>query len=135
MSGPAQVEGVLVQSMVSGGTEVVAGIFQDPLLGPAVLAGLGGIYTEILADISIRVPPLSHEEAEAMIQELKGSPILMGARGRASADTGALASLLMALGEIALDFEDQLASVDLNPVMVLPRGQGVVAVDVLASLK
>jgi acetyltransferase len=135
MSGTAQVEGVLVQSMVSGGTEVVAGIFQDPLLGPAVLAGLGGIYTEILGDVSIRVPPLSHEEAEAMIRELKGSPILMGARGRAAADTGALASLLVALGEIALDFEDQLASVDLNPVMVLPRGQGVVAVDVLASLK
>jgi acetyltransferase len=135
ISHPVQVEGVLVQAMISGGTEVVAGIFQDPLLGPAVLVGLGGIYTEILGDVSIRVPPLSHEEAEAMIQELKGGSILMGARGRPLCDTGALADLLVALGEIALDFEGQVASVDLNPVMVMPQGQGAVAVDVLALLK
>jgi hypothetical protein len=70
-----------------------------------------------------------------MIQELKGRLILMGARGRPVCDTGALASLLVALGEIALDFEDQLASVDLNPVMVMPQGQGTITVDVLTLLK
>jgi acetyltransferase len=135
MSRPVRLEGALVQSMISGGTEVVAGIFQDPLLGPAVLVGLGGIYTEILGDVSIRVPPFSYEEAEAMIQELKGSPILTGARGRPVCDTGALARVIVALGEIALDFEDRLASVDLNPVMVMPQGQGAIAVDVFAPLK
>ncbi|MGH7768170.1 MAG: acetate--CoA ligase family protein [Candidatus Binatia bacterium] len=129
------IEGVLIQSMISGGTEVVAGIFHDPLLGPAVLVGLGGIYTEIINDASIRVPPLSLQDAETMIQELKGSAILTGARGRPVSDVGALADLLVALGEVALDFEDVLAAVDLNPVMVLPQGRGAIAVDVLAVLK
>jgi acetyltransferase len=135
MTDPVQVEGVLVQSMISGGIEVIAGIFQDPLLGPAVLVGLGGIYTEILGDVSIRVPPLSHEEAEAMIRELKGSPILLGARGRPASDIVALAALLVALGEVALDFEEPLGSLDLNPVIVMPNGGGAAAVDVLALLK
>ncbi|HEY3305629.1 MAG TPA: acetate--CoA ligase family protein [Candidatus Binatia bacterium] len=130
-----EIEGVWVQSMVPGGTEVVAGIFQDPLLGPAVLVGLGGIYTEILNDTSIRIPPLSHEEAEAMVRELKGNAILMGARGRPACDVSALADILVALGMAALDFEDLLAAVDLNPVMVLTAGRGAVAVDVLATLK
>jgi acetate---CoA ligase (ADP-forming) len=129
------IEGILVQSMISGGAEVIAGIFRDPLLGPAVLVGLGGIYTEILNDASIRVPPLSAEDAEAMIQELKGSAILTGARGRPASDVSALADLLVTLGEVALDFEDVLAAVDLNPVMVLQQGRGVVAVDVLAALE
>jgi acyl-CoA synthetase (NDP forming) len=130
-----EIEGVLVQAMISGGAEVVAGIFHDPLLGPAVLVGLGGIYTEILDDASIRVPPLSHEDAQAMIQELKGCAILTGARGRPVSDVFALADLLVALGEVALDFEDVLAAVDLNPVMVLPQGRGAIAVDVLVALK
>lgn len=130
-----EIEGVLVQSMIAGGTEVGAGIFQDPLLGPAVLVGVGGIYTEILNDVSIRVPPISHEEAEAMIQELRGSPILMGARGRPVCDISALTALLVALGEVALDFEDFLEAIDLNPVMVRPKGEGVVAVDALVVLK
>jgi acetyltransferase len=130
-----EIEGVLVQAMISGGTEIVAGIFHDPLLGPAVLVGLGGIYTEILNDTSIRVPPLSAQDAEAMIEELKGSAILTGARGRPVGDVSALADLLVALGNVALDFEDILAGVDLNPVMVLPQGRGAIAVDVLAALK
>jgi acetyltransferase len=131
----ARVDGVLVQAMISGGVEVVAGIFQDPLLGPAVLVGLGGIYTEILNDTSMCIPPLSHQEATAMIDELKGGALLKGARGGLVCDIAALADLLVALGEIALDFEDLLAAVDLNPVMVLPQGRGAVAVDVLAALK
>ncbi len=135
MKSPVEIEGVLIQSMISGGTEVVAGIFQDLLLGPAVLVGVGGIYTEILNDVRIRVPPFSHEEAEAMIRELKGSAILMGARGRPVCDIAALADLLTGLGEIALDFENVLAAVDLNPIMVMPKGEGAVAVDVLAVLK
>jgi acetate---CoA ligase (ADP-forming) len=129
-----KIDGVLVQSMIAGGVEVVAGIFQDPLLVPAVLVGLGGIYTEILNDASVRVPPLSHEEAEAMIQELKGLAILTGVRGRPVCDVSALGDLLVALGEIALDFEDFLEAVDLNPVMVLPKGRGAVGVDALALL-
>jgi acetyltransferase len=129
------IEGVMVQAMISGGAEVVAGIFNDPLLGPAVLVGLGGIYTEILDDTSIRVPPFSHEEALAMIQELKGSALLTGARGRTVGDISALADLLVALGNVALDFEDILAGVDLNPVIILPQGRGAIAVDVLAALK
>jgi len=130
-----EIEGVWVQSMVPGGTEVVAGIFQDPLLGPTVLVGLGGIYTEVLGDTAMRVPPLSHQEAEAMIRELKGGAILMGARGRPACDVSALADVLVALGEAALDFEEILDAVDLNPVMVLAAGRGAVAVDVLATLK
>ncbi|HEY2988776.1 MAG TPA: acetate--CoA ligase family protein [Candidatus Binatia bacterium] len=129
-----EIEGVLVQSMIAGGAEIVAGIFHDPLLGPAILVGLGGIHAEILDDTSVRVPPLSHEEGEAMIRELKGLAILTGARGRPVCDVSALADLLVALGEIALDCEDFLPAVDLNPVMVLPQGQGAVAVDVLALL-
>jgi acyl-CoA synthetase (NDP forming) len=121
--------------MISGGVEIVAGIFQDPLLGPAILVGLGGIYTEVLADTAIRVPPLSREEAEAMIRELKASAILTGARDKPPGDVAALADILVALGEVALDFEEILEAVDLNPVMVLPAGHGAVAVDVLAVLK
>jgi acetyltransferase len=135
MERPEDNEGILVQSMVLDGAELLAGIFQDPLLGPAVLVGGGGIYAEILKDVSVRVPPISRAEAAAMIRELRGSAILTGARGRAECDVSALADLLVALGQIAVEFEDRLEALDLNPVMVRPKGMGVVAADALLMLK
>lgn len=132
---PFNIEGVLVQSMIANGVEIMAGIFQDSLLGPAVLVGMGGIYTEILDDVSIRIPPISRAESEAMIHELRSSPILTGARGKPPCDVGALAELLVGLGELAVDFSDIVDAVDLNPVMVRAAGGGLAAVDVLVTLK
>jgi acetyltransferase len=130
----SEIEGVLVQPMISEGVEIMAGIFRDPLLGPSVLVGLGGIFTEVLNDVSVRVPPVSRAEARAMVRELKGAAVLAGARGRPVRDVGRLGEILVALGELARDFEEVVEAVDLNPVMVLPEGKGALAVDLLVVL-
>jgi len=121
---------VLVQPMVGGVAEVYAGAIDDPLFGPAICFGLGGVFVEIFNDVRTEMAPLSHDEALAMIHAVKGAKLLAGARGRQEGDVEALAGLLVRLGQFALAHEGRFRAIDLNPVIVKPRGQGVVAVDI-----
>jgi len=125
----ARIDGVLVQRMIAGGTEMILGVKRDPLFGPAVVCGFGGVFAEVLRDVSLRVPPLYREEALQMTLELRGSALLRGARGRPPADIGALADALVRLGALAEAHHQQLSALDLNPLLVLDDGGGVVALD------
>jgi acetyltransferase len=127
----ARINGVLIQEMVSGGTEVIIGVNNDPQFGPTVMFGLGGIFVEILKDVSLRVAPLSLEDALEMIREIKGFKILSGARGRAKADIPAIADTLVRVSRMALDLESRLSELDINPLLVLPEGLGVRVADAL----
>jgi hypothetical protein len=131
----ARLEGVLVQSMVAGGTEMIAGVKRDPLFGPAIVCGVGGIFVEVLRDVAVRVPPLDHAEALAMIAELRGAGLLRGARGRSPADVNALAEALMGLARLAEACGPSLRALDINPLVVLDEGRGAVAVDWLIELE
>ncbi|WP_449433051.1 acetate--CoA ligase family protein [Pseudomonas putida] len=127
----AEVDGVLVQEMVSGGIELILGITNDPLFGPAVMVGFGGIFAEVMKDVSLRLAPITRCEAQAMIGELRGFAILDGARGRPKADMPALIDTLMHLSALAVDLRDEVAELDINPLFVLPAGEGVRAGDAL----
>ena len=130
----AAIEGVEVQQMVVGGTEMIVGVTRDPTLGPAVMVGTGGVFTEILADAAVRPLPLDEADAYEMVKSLKGFPLLDGARGRPPADVEALVQVVMATATMATALGDHLAELDLNPVVVLDRGQGAVVVDHLMIL-
>ena len=130
----ARLDGALVQRMIAGGREMILGVKTDPLFGPAVLCGFGGIFVEQLRDVSLRVPPIGPADAAAMIAELRGAAILSGARGRAPADTGALADAIVGVAALAEAHRQSLRALDINPLLVLDDGHGVVAVDWLIEL-
>jgi acyl-CoA synthetase (NDP forming) len=130
----ARVDGVLVQRMVTGGTEMILGVQYDPAFGPAIVCGFGGVFVEVMRDVSIRVPPLDAAEALAMISELRGSALLRGARGRPAADVRALADTLVRLATLADAQRGRVRALDINPLLVLEDGRGVVAVDWLIEL-
>lgn len=125
----ARIDGVLVCPMVSGGVETVVGVSRDPLFGPVVMVGLGGIFVEVLGDVTFRVPPFDAGEAERMLHELAGFAMLQGVRGAKAADTAALVDVIMKVQRLALDLADDLAELDVNPLVVKPRGA--VALDAL----
>ena len=127
----ARIDGVLVQKMVAGVAEVIIGTSRTPDLGICLVFGLGGIYTEVLKDVAFRLPPLGLEDARDMIREIRTYPLLTGARGRPRADVEALAAAIVALSRLALDFRGEVDEIEFNPLMVLPEGQGVLAVDTL----
>jgi len=131
----ARIDGVLIQEMVSGGTEVILGVNNDPLFGPAVMAGLGGVYAEVLHDVSFRLAPITLSEAHEMLRELRTFAILDGARGKPKCDIDELAVTLTRLSALAIDLKDHVAELDLNPLFVLPKGKGVRAGDALIKLK
>ncbi len=127
----ARIDGVLVQEMVSGGIEAILGVTNDKLFGPAVMFGLGGIFAEVLKDVAFRIAPVTKSAALDMIAEIKGYAVLTGARGAAHADIDALADAIVRLSALALDLKDVVAELDINPLFVFPRGQGVKAGDAL----
>jgi acyl-CoA synthetase (NDP forming) len=131
----AVVDGFLIAEQVIGGTEMIAGISIDPLVGPVVIVGIGGILVEALGDIAMRLPPFDRDEARRMIDELRGRPILDGIRGRPAADVDALADALVRLGDLALAERGRLLELDVNPLFVLPWGQGTKAADALAVIR
>ncbi len=120
--------GVLVQPMIKGSAEVYAGIIDDPVFGPAICFGLGGVFIEILQDTATEMAPLSHDDATRMIRGIKGARILAGARGREPADIDALATLLVNLGNFAISNRGRFRALDLNPIIVGPSGA--IAVDI-----
>jgi acetyltransferase len=133
--GDARIEGVLVQEMVTGGIEAILGITNDPLFGPAVMFGLGGIFAEVLKDVAFRLAPVTISVAYEMIAEIKGYPVLAGARGKPPTDIDALAQAIVNLSALAVDLEGELAELDINPLFVMERGKGVKAADALIRPK
>ena len=120
----------LIQPMVSGVAEAFAGVIDDPLFGPAVCFGMGGILVEILHDATIEMAPLSHDVARDMIAHTRAARLLDGARGREPGDVEALTDLLVRLGDFAVAHAGAFQALDLNPIIVRPAGAGVVAVDI-----
>jgi len=127
----AHLEGVLVSPMLTDGVEMILGVQHDAVFGPVVLLGLGGIFVEVLRDVTFRIAPFGLEEARGMIGELRGRAILEGARGKPPGDLDALADVLSKLSLFAAAQKGQFSSIDINPLLVRPRGHGVVALDAL----
>ncbi|MFF3289191.1 acetate--CoA ligase family protein [Streptomyces sp. NPDC003023] len=125
-------DGVLVCQMVERGVEMVVGVAQDELFGPTVTVGLGGVLVEVLRDTAVRVPPFGEAQARDMLGELRGRALLDGVRGGPPVDVDALVEVVLRVQRMALELGDQLSELDINPLMVLPRGQGAVALDALA---
>jgi acyl-CoA synthetase (NDP forming) len=130
----ARIEGVLVAKQLKGGVECILGIHRDPVFGPMAMFGLGGIFVEVLKDVVFRRCPFGPDTAEAMIRSIKGAPLLLGARGRKKADVKALAEMLSRLSAFAAAAGDRLQSIDLNPVLAMPEGEGAFAVDAVIEV-
>ncbi len=125
----ARVQGILIAPMHSGGTECIMGVYSDPVFGPVVMFGLGGVFVEVLKDVSFRLAPFDQAEALAMISETQAASLLDGVRGQDAADIPALADTLAALSRLAYALGDRIESIDINPIIALPAGQGVLALD------
>jgi acetyltransferase len=128
----ARIEGVLVQEMVAEGQELLIGVSRDPVFGPVLTVGLGGIYVEILKDVAFRLPPIGKAEAGEMLRELRSFPLLTGARGRAPLDIETLADCIERVSWLAVDLQDRILELDINPLRVLPKGAKVVDALVVA---
>jgi len=129
-----KIEGVIVQPMLKSSPEIILGAKRDPNFGPIVLVGLGGIFVEILKDTSLRVVPFSEKEAKAMIKELKGYPILKGARGGKVYDVDSIAKSMMKLSALITDFPE-IQEIDINPFHLQGAGEGGMALDARILLK
>ncbi len=125
----ARVDGVLVAPMRKGGVECIMGVHCDPVFGPVVMFGLGGVFVEIFKDVSFRLAPFGREDAMAMIEQTQAAAILRGARGGKPADITALADALVALSALADALRDRIESIDINPIVALPVGEGALALD------
>jgi acetate---CoA ligase (ADP-forming) len=129
----ATINGVLVQEMMHGGTEIIVGMTQDRQWGPTLVLGLGGILVEALKDISMRVAPVSKLDIEEMLSELRGRRILHGFRGRGRADIDALIDISLRFSRLCLDLKDDLDEIDINPLLVLESGKGAKVLDCLMT--
>jgi acetyl-CoA synthetase (ADP-forming) len=123
-------DGILVARMAAPGTEVILGMLRDPQFGPAVMAGLGGIFVELYKDVAFRLPPLTPAAARAMLMELKAAPLLTGYRGQSPRDLDALASCACAVARIATE-HPEIHEMDLNPVLAYERGCVIVDAKIL----
>ncbi|CAN7741380.1 acetate--CoA ligase family protein [Variovorax paradoxus] len=127
----ARIAGVLVAQMVQGGVELILGARKDPVFGPMVMAGLGGIFAEIFKDVALQPAPVDEAQATAMLRSLKAFPLLDGARGRPRADVPAAARAIAALSRFAVRHADSVCEIDINPLVVLEQGRGAHALDAL----
>lgn len=127
----AELRGVLVAPMCGDGVDTICGVFRDPVFGPVVMFGLGGIHVEVMRDVTLRLAPFDIGEAQAMIREIRGFGVLAGARGAPPADVERLADILARLSAFAHANRDLIAEIDINPLRVMPRGEGAVALDAL----
>lgn len=126
----ARVDGFLVEEMAPPGQEIVVGGVRDPHFGPLLMVGLGGIFVEVLADVSFRICPITRSDAEEMLDELKGAALLRGARGRKPVDRAAIIDVLLKIGgpdALLMTHADHIAEADINPLIV--SEEGAVAVD------
>jgi acyl-CoA synthetase (NDP forming) len=120
----APIDGVLVAPMHKGGVECILGVQNDPVFGPMVMFGLGGVFVELLGDVALHTAPVTRDEALAMIRSVKGHRMLEGARGRPPVDIDFLAANLVKLSQFAARAGDSLQSIDINPFIALPRERG-----------
>jgi len=121
----ARISGVIIYAMVPQGTETIIGMMKDPHFGPVIMFGLGGIFVEVLKDISFRVLPIEERDAREMITEIKGYEILKGARGETSKDIEAIKILLIKISQLSIE-NPEINEIDLNPVFVFENGIQVV---------
>ena len=129
----AVIDGMLVQEMITGGKEVIVGMTRDPQFGPVIIVGVGGIFVEVIKDIAMRVAPLTKTDGLEMIGELKGYRLLTGVRGEAESDIDALSEILCRFSRLSMDLADEIAEIDINPLMVFEKGKGAVALDCLMT--
>ena len=126
----AEIRGTLVAPMIRG-IECILGMRRDPVFGPVVMVGSGGVLAELIGDVAFRKAPIDRAEARRMIAELRGAGVLEGVRGRPRCDIDALADAVAALSRFAAAHAEVVESVDVNPFVVLPEGEGGMAVDAL----
>jgi acetyltransferase len=131
----AMIDGVVVQRMAGEGVEMILGVKRDPLFGPVVLCGFGGILVEVLKDVAIGIPPLTGDQAHDMLKRLRGFTILGGVRGKPPADVAVLCNAIVGVSQLAVALGDQLLGLDINPMIVLPKGRGAVAVDAVVEIQ
>lgn len=131
----ARIDGVLVARQLQGGVECILGVQRDPVFGPVALFGLGGIFVEAMRDVVMRRCPFDEAEAECLIRSIRGAAVLTGLRNRPPADIAALARMLSCLSVFAHQAQASLQSIDLNPVLALPEGQGAFALDALVQTR
>ena len=117
----AKVKGILVQEMAPSSTEVIVGSTKDPQFGPALMFGLGGIFVEVLKDVTFRIAPITEQDAQQMITEVKAYPILKGYRGQPPADINAIVKILLNTSKLVMDHLE-IKELDLNPIMVYKKG-------------
>jgi acetyl-CoA synthetase (ADP-forming) len=117
----AEIVGILVQEMAPKSTEVIVGATKDPQFGPALMFGLGGVFVEVLEDVTFRIAPITELDAREMITEVKGYPLLKGYRGQPPADIDTIASILVNTSKLVID-HPEIKEVDLNPIMVYEKG-------------
>jgi len=131
----AVLDGVLVQEMApSDGVDVIIGIAPDRTFGRVVMVGLGGIHVEVLKDVAFGIPPFSTAEAMTMLRQLRGFPLLEGVRGQAPCDIDALCQAISKLSQLADNFGDEIAELDINPLRVYPKGRAVQVLDAVITL-
>lgn len=131
----ANIHGIAIQEMAPMGTEVIMGSVNDPTFGPTMMFGLGGIFVEVLKDVTFRVAPIAEDQAFEMLGEIKAAPILTGVRGEAPRDRKALADTIVKYSTMILDLQDEISETDANPVLVYEDGKGLKVVDARMILK
>ncbi len=131
----ARIHGIAIQEMAPWGTEVILGSVNDHTFGPTMMFGLGGIFVEVLKDVTFRVAPVTTSQAKRMLGEIRGAPILNGVRGEAPRDKEALSDVICSYSTMTLDLIDEIAESDANPVLVYEEGKGVKVVDARIILK
>jgi len=132
----AIVQGVLCYRMIKEPVvEAIVGVLSDPYFGPAVVFGLGGIMVEVIKDRALLIPPIGREEARRAIDSTKGSMLLNGFRGKPKGDIEALIDVIVKVGEMTVDLAGRIDALDINPLLILPEGKGIIAVDALVSIR
>ena len=131
----ANVHGIAIQEMAPWGTEVILGSINDPTFGPTMMFGLGGIFVEVLKDVTFRVAPVASNQALHMLGEIRGAPILAGVRGEKPRDQEMLAETICRYSTMILDLDDEISESDANPVLVYEEGKGLKVVDARIILK
>lgn len=117
----AKILGILVQEMAPSSTEVIVGAIKDPQFGPALMFGLGGVFVEVLKDVTFRIAPVAADEAREMIGEVKAYPLLKGYRGSPPADIDAIVKIILATSKLVMEHQE-VKELDLNPIMVYEKG-------------
>jgi len=130
----ARIVGILVQEMVPQDLEVIVGATRDPIFGPVIMFGLGGVFVEVLKDVSFRVVPLTERDAEEMLTEIKGRQLLEGYRHLKPRDKKALVNIILGVAKL-MEENEEVTELDLNPIMVFPEGMGAKVVDVRVIVK